>query len=212
MTMTEEAQATNEGALVERWRQIARDRHSGADVRSFERVAETTPAIVELPRRRRSLADYLFWIVGGLVVVGLAVAVAFLVTGGRTLIVRSGSMASTIEAGDVVVTKSVRPTDVSVGDIVSFSDPSRNGDIVTHRIVQMKRDGDTFLFQTKGDANTGVENWSMYARGTLGLYQFHVPKVGFVLAWASSPVLRTGLVVFGALVLLIAALRRIWAS
>jgi signal peptidase I len=119
-------------------------------------------------------------------------------------------MTGTIDTGDVALTKTVTPSELSVGDIVTFKDPSRNGELVTHRVARMKRDGDTFAFITKGDANTGRETWSINARGKLGKYVSRIPRAGYALAWFASRHIRIGLLIGGFSILALAALRRIW--
>ncbi len=61
-------------------------------------------------------------------------------------------------------------------------------------------------------ARVNFENWSINARGRLGIYQFRIQHVGYALAWASSATVRIGLLLSGATVLLVATLRRIWSS
>jgi signal peptidase len=141
----------------------------------------------------------------------LAVVFAYIV-GYRALIVRSGSMSPAIGTADVIVTRVVHPTAVGKGDVVTFRDPSRSEELVTHRVTEVVRRGDTFSFVTRGDANTGVERWSVAADGTVGRFLFRIPKVGYVLGWVAVPLIRSALMVGAGLLLGIAALRRIWSS
>jgi signal peptidase I len=141
----------------------------------------------------------------------LAVVLTYVV-GYRSLIVRSGSMAPAIGVADVIVTRVVHPAAVEIGDVVTFRDPSRSEELVTHRVTEVVRDGDTFSFVTRGDANSGVERWSVDADGTVGRYLFRIPKVGYVLGWVAVPLIRSALMVGAALLLGIGALRRIWSS
>jgi signal peptidase I len=141
----------------------------------------------------------------------LAVVLAYVV-GYRALIVRSGSMSPSIGTADVIVTRVVHPGAVKIGDVVTFRDPSRSEELVTHRVTEMVRRGNTFSFVTRGDANTGVERWSVAADGTVGRYLFRIPKVGYVLGWVAVPLIRSALMVGAALFLGTAALRRIWSS
>jgi signal peptidase len=121
-------------------------------------------------------------------------------------------MAPAIESGDVVVTRLVRPTAAQPGDIVTFQDSSRQGDLVTHRVVEVRRESDRVSFVTRGDANTGEERWSIDSHGTIGATAFRVPAAGHVLAWLRTPTVRMSLLVSAALVLAVLALRRIWSG
>ena len=152
-----------------------------------------------------------FGLLGVIVTIALVGAVIFLATGGRALIVRSGSMAGTIDTGDIAVTKTITAQEAQIGDVVTFKDPSRNGELVTHRVIKMQRDGDTLAFVTKGDVNGGVEKWTINARGKVGRFMFRVPSAGYALSWAGTPAIRFALLISGGLILTIAALRRIWA-
>jgi signal peptidase I len=141
----------------------------------------------------------------------LSVVFAYVI-GYRALIVRSGSMTPAIGVADVIVTRVVHPSVVSIGDVVTFRDPSRNEELVTHRVIDVVQRVDSFSFVTRGDANTGVERWSVHADGTVGRFLFRIPKVGYVLGWIAVPIVRSALMVGAALFLGTAALRRIWAS
>jgi signal peptidase len=125
----------------------------------------------------------------------LAIAVTLLLPlafHGRPLTVMSGSMTPTIRTGDVVIAMPIKPLEVRPGDIVSFNDPSRGGKLVTHRVRQMRRSGPHVNFITRGDANTGVEKWSVRADHKISRTVLRLPKLGFPLVFART---RTGLLV-----------------
>jgi signal peptidase len=144
--------------------------------------------------------------------VGLVGIIAFLLTGGKALIVRSGSMEPAIGVGDLVVTETVEPTDVAVGEVVTFSDPTRSGDLVTHRVQKVELQGSRVAFVTRGDANGGVERWTIDRDGTMGRLLFGIPQLGYVVSWAAEPMTRFALLVAGGLLLAFAGIRRIWSG
>jgi signal peptidase len=141
----------------------------------------------------------------------LIVVLGGMASGYRALIVKSGSMAPAIQTGDVVVTKLVRPSEIRVGDVVTFRDPSRNEDLVTHRVQRIEPNGAQITFETRGDANTGVEDWDIARNGTVGRYVFRIPKIGFGLVWIAIPFARIALVAGACLVLGSVLLRAIWS-
>lgn len=148
-------------------------------------------------------------------VVGFGVAVAAIVTlpaafGYTSLTVLSGSMAPTLHTGDIVVAKKIAPADTRPGDVVTFRNPEDRSKLFTHRIVRMRVLDDHATFVTRGDANTGVEHWSIPSDGTIARVDLHVPKLGYLTNVAGSRFGRLGLLVVPAVLLALFELRRIW--
>jgi signal peptidase len=165
-----------------------------------------------LATRGRWIADLASHLFGAFLILVVLAAALFVMTGGKALVVRSGSMEPTIGTGDVALTTTVRADDVEVGDIITFNDPSRAGMLVTHRAIKIQPQGSRLAFVTKGDANTGVEKWLIDSDGTVGRVQFSVPRAGYVLAKTTEPPVRFGLIIGAGLLVAFAALRRIWSS
>jgi signal peptidase len=130
--------------------------------------------------------------------------------GFRTLAITSGSMTPTIDVGAAVLSRSVPPLDVRPGDIVTFRDPSLGQQLVTHRVVQMRRTGQTVDFVTKGDANHTTEHWSVPVSGRIGRLVAAVPKVGRLLALLTYPVARVVEILAAMTFLAFLLLRWIW--
>jgi signal peptidase I len=152
----------------------------------------------------------LTWAIGGFVIALLVAAVAPLAIGLHTYAVQSGSMTPTIDTGDLVITRTIRPTEASIGDIVMFKDPEGTDKLISHRVRAVRqRDGRSY-FATRGDANTGFEHWNVPDSGTIGEIVYRVPKLGFLLGRIGSTPGRIGLVVIPALLLLGLGLLRIW--
>lgn len=170
-------------------------------------------ASVALEQRGRRVADLAFGVFITSVTLLLAVTVVFIARGGRGLVVLSGSMTPTIETGDVAVTRTVKASTIEVGQIVTFSDPSRQGDLVTHRVVDIQRqDNGKLAFTTKGDANKGKEEWLIAPNGAVGEFQFRIPRAGYVMRWAGSGTTRAVTTIAMALGASLIALRKIWTS
>jgi signal peptidase len=70
--------------------------------------------------------------------------------------------------------------------------------------------GKDVAFVTRGDANTSTERWRVPADGSIGKVVYRIPKVGYALAWIDTPAARLALIALPALLLLCAALARIW--
>lgn len=140
----------------------------------------------------------------------VAVVAGLVIAGYRPLVVRSGSMEPGIRTGDLIVTRLSAPAEAEVGDIVTFQDPTRGGDLVTHRVIRRTPTEQGFRFVTRGDANTGVERWSIPREGTLGIHDATVPRAGYVMSWLGSPPARLLALGLGGLLLALTLLRRIW--
>jgi signal peptidase len=160
--------------------------------------------------RGQLLAGRVLRVVLGALVAALVGTLLLIPAGVRPLVVQSGSMSPTIETGDVIFTEMVHPYEAAVGDIVTFSDPSRSGRLVTHRVLEVEDLGTALVFVTRGDANTGVERWGIGADERVGKYLFRLPKAGFVASWGGSPAVRFALLAFAAIVVSGSLLWRIW--
>ena len=144
---------------------------------------------------------FLVWCAIG-VVVGLGALVTVPRLAGVTpFTVLTGSMEPALDPGDVVLSASRAPLDVAPGDVVTFHDPSRDGELVTHRVESMRRTDGMVTFVTKGDANDVSERWSVPVDGTVGRAALRVPEVGHVLQWAGSREGRLGLIALPAFLL-----------
>ena len=134
------------------------------------------------------------------------------VVGLRPLTVLSGSMAPAIHAGDLVVTRPVSPGIVTVGQIVTFADPLKPGRLITHRAIEITHQQHRVGFVTQGDANTGVERWSVDLDGAVGVHVLTIPNAGFAVHWLGRPELRVTLLTLAVVILTTGVMRRIWRS
>jgi signal peptidase len=153
------------------------------------------------------------WRFSLLAVIGFALTIAAAAVvptlfGMHSFTILSGSMSPTLGVGDVVVDRSMAPLDARVGDIVTFKSPSDSSRLITHRVIHMSADGDTASFVTRGDANTGVERWSVPVDGRIGRVVYHLPKIGYAANFAGSRLGRLLFLVLPATLLGIAELRR----
>jgi signal peptidase len=150
------------------------------------------------------------WICLGALFGALLAAVLPQLAGYRSFTVRSGSMTPAIETGDVVVIEPISPLSARVGDIVTFEDPEGTGKLFSHRVQSVRRRGTSVAFVTRGDANTSTERWQVPADGSIGKVAYRIPRIGWALAWIDAGPVRLGLIAIPALLLLWAAMVRIW--
>jgi len=148
------------------------------------------------------------WLLGVAVAV-LAVGVLGAAGGLQLLVVRSGSMAPAIQTGDAIVVRPTTARAVAAGDIVTFRDGADDR-LVTHRVRSATSRPGAVDVVTRGDANTGTEQWSVPPDGRLGLLVLRIPRAGYLLALLASGPVRAGLVLAAVALLARAALQRIW--
>lgn len=129
----------------------------------------------------------------------------------RTLTVLSGSMRPTFNPGDLIVVTPEAANDLRVGQVLSYQIPVGDHHVVSHRIVRIVSEGLRPVVVTKGDANTAADPWqARLDGGPFWRYRFHLPWLGYLIAWLRDPLLRTisVLVVPAALALL--AILKVW--
>jgi len=174
------------------------DEFDPSSLYSLEDIQESigiTPSLVtETPSRLliKRLSDILFYVV---IVIILIITLVF---GGKThdafhmlgysgFTVLSGSMQREIPEGSLVITKSVDPQTIKIGDDITFI---RDDNItVTHRVISILEDyngsGDRG-FQTQGLENPDPDRDIVYAGNIIGLVKFSIPELGFILGYASE--------------------------
>lgn len=165
-------------------------------------------AVAVPPQRAiRTLRGALSAVAIALTVAAAGVLVACVVAGATPLVVVSGSMAPAINVGDLIVVRSTPIEAVEPGDVVTFRDSDRDGDLVTHRVVSVTLAASGREVVTRGDRNTAVERWSVEAHGEVGRFVVRVPRLGYVAGAAANP----AVVLFAFLAAVaVAALRLIW--
>ena len=149
-------------------------------------------------------------VAGGLVAGFVLFALAPIVLGWRPYTVLTGSMRPNIQPGDVVMDQPVRIADVHVGDVVTFSDPTRGGVLVTHRVRSITRGPLQTQVETRGDANNNSERWSIKTQDRVGRVVYVIPAVGYVANAIRNPIGIILLVVLPVAGLGISVVRRIW--
>jgi signal peptidase len=137
----------------------------------------------------------------GLIYLSIVVYFGTLVPIGAVI---SNSMAPTIKRGDVVLVRSVPPSDLRVGDVVyvdiprSFQETYSLPPNALHRIVDIEYDNERIEFKTQGDNNSNVDPIDATAENVGGRVVAHIPKVGFFFLYLNSSQGRLFLLIAGA--------------
>lgn len=137
------------------------------------------------------------------VVAFLGLAVGPHVLDYRTMTMLTGSMAPSIEPGDVVVSTPLAVSDVEVGMVITYHIPIDDHRVVTHRVIEVDHTADgTVSVRTQGDANDAPDPWTAVLSGdTAYQVQAVVPEIGTAITALRDPVVNKVLV-YGAPALL----------
>ena len=129
---------------------------------------------------------------GGALLLLLALVAPFVVYGvpgvigaDASFVVLSGSMEPDIKTGDAVIVDSVRPGQVAVGDVITFTRDGASAPI-THRVIDVTGDGATREFVTKGDNNEEADARTVPAANVVGRVVLTIPYIGFVIDFANT--------------------------
>lgn len=180
------------------------DRHDTADRlegrEETMKTEERTPESKTTTERTLAAGRYL---VGGVALLLLLALVAPFVVYGfpgvigadASFVVLSGSMEPGITAGDAVIVDSVRPGQIAVGDVITFTRDGTSSPI-THRVVEATGQGAAREFVTKGDANEEADARTVPAANVVGRVVLTLPYVGLVVDFANT---QPGFLLFVAL-------------
>jgi signal peptidase len=128
--------------------------------------------------------EALLWVSSVLGSLCLLALLAGWALGVTPLVFSSGSMSPAYDAGALGIAREVPASDLAVGDVVSVV--NNQGDRVTHRIVEVARQGDEAVLTLMGDTNN-VPDVQAYTVDSADRVVFGVPLAGYVVNAASSP-------------------------
>jgi signal peptidase len=128
------------------------------------------------------------WIlIGLLLVLILLLFMSAFKLGIQAFVVSSGSMSPAIRSGELVF---VRSSDsYEVGEVITFIDPSNK--YITHRVYEIESDDGEVAYITKGDANDAPDVSPVQQSNVRGKVTFHIPLIGYAIAFLRT---RVGLI------------------
>ena len=95
--------------------------------------------------------------------------------------VGSDSMTPRISKGDAVILKKVSKSNVlKKNDIIGYK---KNGIVVVHRIIDVKRTKNNIVYITKGDANNSRDSKEVNRDQVVGLVEFKIPFIAYPTVW-----------------------------
>ena len=100
--------------------------------------------------------------------------------------VLSGSMEPGIQTGSIIGVKlSEDKTGFKEGDVITFQ--AEEDILITHRITEVVKNGDSVLYRTKGDNNNAEDMNAVLPENVVAVYtDFTVPYVGYFINFAQS--------------------------
>ena len=94
--------------------------------------------------------------------------------------VLTGSMEPNYNVGDIVIVKKTDTDELKSKDVITFysKDPDMEGQIVTHRIIDITEENGQRLFETKGDNNKIADLEKVEEDDVIGKVEGRIPYVG----------------------------------
>ena len=107
------------------------------------------------------------------------------ILGLKVFTVLSPSMEPTYKTGSVIYVKSIKPEDLKVDDVITFSISKTT--TATHRIVEiLPKNNGTRYFQTKGDANKVNDASPVHEANIIGTPVFTIPYLGYLASFIQN--------------------------
>ena len=128
----------------------------------------------------------------------------------KVMTVLSGSMEPAIKTGSVVV---VKPVDsYKIEDIITFTNPKKPVESVTHRIYDMKVIEGRISYITKGDANNAPDQREVSEREVVGKVLFSIPYLGYAVDFAQKPLGFAFIILIPAVIIIGDEIRKIYGE
>ena len=108
----------------------------------------------------------------------------FLDTSSPFLVVQGSSMEPTLHAGDLLLNKNVAPTDIKLGDVITFDVPSdaqqrlKMPPKATHRVIGIEGQDGQMVFVTQGD-NSDVDPFKVPSTSVRGVVAKNMGPLGW---------------------------------
>ena len=117
----------------------------------------------------------------------------------RIIIIASSSMKPNLNVGDAVIVIKVKPEEIKIGDIISYNKviPYSSSNIITHRVVEINKNGEFYIFKTKGDANNEIDKFDITYKEIIGKVIFSIPKIGYLFYFIKENMVAISLIMLG---------------
>jgi signal peptidase len=102
-------------------------------------------------------------------------------------IVSGNSMSPSLQNNDAVIITAFNKEELSVGDVILFSDPDDPQKDIVHRIISFQEDENGIYAVTKGDANPAADPYLTPINRIEGKVSVTIPKLGIYLSFVRTP-------------------------
>ena len=127
----------------------------------------------------------------------------------KLMVVLSGSMSPVFEAGDVVIVAANKKPAYNKGDVITFKDPEDGKRVITHRVVEVLKEGKQFSYRTKGDANNVADQKPVPASNIIGQQKWRIPYFGRLVEFAKTKQGLVWLIIVPGILIIVSELRSI---
>ena len=130
------------------------------------------------------------------------------VMGYTALRIVTGSMAPTYDVDTLVIVKDTKASEIKKGDVISFysADPSLDGAVNTHRVVEVREENGQRIFVTKGDSNNVVDAYNVEEKYLIGKVVYASKILGKLSRLISNPIVFLPVILIPLAVILISNL------
>lgn len=130
------------------------------------------------------------------------------IMGYTVLRITTGSMAPTYGIDTMVIVKDTKASEIQEGDVISFysTDPSLDGAVNTHRVVEVHEENGARTFVTKGDKNNVVDAYDVEEKYLIGKVVYASKLLGKLSRLVSNPIVFLPVILIPLAVILISNL------
>lgn len=97
----------------------------------------------------------------------------------QPIAILSNSMKGYFSKGDAVIIEKINNDDLSLineGDVIYYKYEDK---YITHRVVEIEKRNNSYVFKTKGDNNNTVDSWKVNGEDVVGVVKFYVKYIGW---------------------------------
>lgn len=116
----------------------------------------------------------------------------------------SESMEPTLEINDVVISQKCEPSQLQIGDIITFE---QDGRIISHRILDITSTNSVIKFETKGDNNEIPDPDIVDSGQVYGKVLFKIKRIGKIISYIQNVRGFINIAIFAVIVYILVSLR-----